>query len=163
MLPGHGLPEYDDPDRQRLQTDPRDHIVSSRLSIVLANKPIEIVRLVELVEAFTQEHGVPSDAAYAMTLSLDEMAANSIRHAYADGGDRPVWIELVLADGELRASVTDEGPPFNPLLAEAPDLSLPIEERGIGGLGIHIVRTMMDGVDYERAGNRNIVSMHKAV
>ena len=135
----------------------------SRLSIVLANKPSEIARLVDLVESFAQEHGVPPDAAYAMTLSLDEMAANSIRHAYAAGGDRPVWVDLLLVDNELRASVTDEGPPFNPLEADAPDLDLPIDERPIGGLGIHIVRTMMDGVEYERNGNRNIVTMRKTV
>jgi anti-sigma regulatory factor (Ser/Thr protein kinase) len=98
-----------------------------------------------------------------MTLSLDEMAANSIRHAYAaaEAGDRHVWVELDVAESALRATVTDEGPPFNPLEAEAPDLTLAIEERGIGGLGIHIVRTMMDGVEYERTGVRNIVTMWK--
>ena len=133
----------------------------TRLSIVLANKPSEIGRLVELVEGFTQQHQVPPDAAYAMTLALDEMAANSIRHAYADGGDRPVWVELELTEAALQASVTDEGPPFDPLTADAPDLDLPIEDRPIGGLGIHIVRTMMDVVEYERAGTRNIVTMRK--
>ena len=137
--------------------------MSSRLSVVLANQPSEILRLVETVEAFLLEKGVSSDTAYAMTLSLDEMAANSIRHAYAaaEAGDRHVWVELDVAESALRATVTDEGPPFNPLEAEAPDLTLAIEERGIGGLGIHIVRTMMDGVEYERTGVRNIVTMWK--
>lgn len=135
----------------------------SRLSLVLANQPSEILRLVETVEAFLQEQGVEPDTAYAMTLSLDEMAANSIRHAYAEvsHGDRRVWIDLAVGAGEMRATVIDEGPPFNPLEAEAPDLSLPIEARGIGGLGIHIVRTMMDGVEYERTGVRNVVTVWK--
>jgi anti-sigma regulatory factor (Ser/Thr protein kinase) len=130
---------------------------------VLTNQPSEILRLVETVDAFLNEQGVGPDTAYAMTLSLDEMAANSIRHAYADAGqgDRRVWIELSVDAAEMRATVIDEGPPFNPLEAEAPDLSLPIEARGIGGLGIHIVRTMMDGVEYERTGVRNIVTMWK--
>jgi len=137
--------------------------VSSRLSLVLANQASEILRLVETVEAFLGEQGVGPDVAYAMTLSLDEMAANSIRHAYADAsqGDRRVWIDLRVDAEELRATVTDEGPPFNPLEAEAPDLTAPLEARGIGGLGIHIVRTMMDGVDYERDGIRNVVTMWK--
>lgn len=135
----------------------------SRLSLVLANQATEIVRLVETVESFLLEQGVGPDIAYAMTLSLDEMAANSIRHAYADvsQGDRRVWIELDVDAQALRATVTDEGPPFNPLEAEAPDLTLPIEARGIGGLGIHIVRTMMDEVTYERVGVRNIVTVSK--
>lgn len=135
--------------------------MSSRLSVVLANKPIEIVRLVELVEAFTQEQGVAPDAAYAMTLCLDEMAANSIRHAYGAGAERLVWVDLTCADRYLEATVTDEGPPFNPLEADAPNLDLPLLDRPIGGLGIHIVMTMMDAVSYARVGDRNVVTMRK--
>jgi serine/threonine-protein kinase RsbW/sigma-B regulation protein RsbU (phosphoserine phosphatase) len=135
--------------------------MSPRLSLVLANQPAEIARLVESAEAFTQAHGVPPDAAYAMTLCLDEMAANSIRHAYAGSEGKHVWVQLdIRADG-LFARVEDEGPPFNPLEADAPDLDLPIDERPIGGLGIHIVRTMMDAVEYARVGDRNVVTMEK--
>ncbi|MDO8836782.1 MAG: ATP-binding protein [Vicinamibacterales bacterium] len=137
--------------------------MSSRLSIVLANDPSEIVRLVELVEAFTLEKGVASDAAYAMTLSLDEMAANSIRHAYGAGAARQVWVELTIGALGLVATVTDEGPPFNPLEADAPNLDLPILDRPIGGLGIHIVMTMMDEVSYARVDDRNVVTLRKAL
>lgn len=135
----------------------------SRLSIALANQPSEIARLVDAVETFTREHGVPADAAYAMTLAVDEMAANSIRHAHGEGSDRPVRVELVIGETDLTATVTDEGDPFDPLAAEAPDLEAPIEVRGVGGLGIHIVLTMMDHVEYRRDGTCNVVTMRKSL
>lgn len=134
-----------------------------RLSLVLANNTAEILRLVEAVEAFAQEQDLPPDAAYAMTLCLDEMAANSIRYAYGQGVEREVMVELVVREHDLLGTVTDQGPPFNPLDLQAPNLDLPIDDRGVGGLGIHIVRTMMDDVTYARVDDRNVVTMRKAL
>jgi anti-sigma regulatory factor (Ser/Thr protein kinase) len=138
-------------------------IVPNRLSLVLANNTAEILRLVEAVDAFTQAQGVPPDAAYAITLCLDEMAANSIRHAYGQDKEGEVFVELVIRDHELLGTVIDHGPPFNPLEAEAPNLELPIDDRGVGGLGIHIVRTMMDEVTYARTDDRNVVMIRKTL
>jgi serine/threonine-protein kinase RsbW len=63
--------------------------------------------------------------------------------------------------GELKAEVEDDGQPFNPLEAPEVDTTKPLEERTIGGLGIHLVRKLMDGLDYQRQGDRNLLTMKK--
>jgi anti-sigma regulatory factor (Ser/Thr protein kinase) len=86
-----------------------------------------------------------------------------ILHAYDDARVHEIAVGLELEDGVLRAEVRDDGRPFDPLTVPPLDLDRGIDERGIGGLGIHVVRSTMDSVDYRREDGRNVLVLRKRV
>jgi hypothetical protein len=89
---------------------------------------------------------------------VDGLAARGFRD-----GERLV-LQRFNAQGDMAmAEVEDDGRPFNPLEAPPPDLDRPIEERPVGGLGLHIVRTVMDTVAYRRQGSHNVLTVTKRV
>lgn len=92
-------------------------------------------------------------------LLLEELLVNVCSYAYGDGTGE---VELVLSDGDdgaLTLLIRDWGTPFDPLSAKEPDLTLGIEERGIGGLGVHFVRQMAREVGYRRNGDANELTL----
>jgi anti-sigma regulatory factor (Ser/Thr protein kinase) len=133
------------------------------VSISLLNQTTELERLRGAVAAFADQHGLSGDVSHAASLALDEVVANVIRHGYIDGRQHTFFVRLGLSDGHLTIEVDDDARPFNPLTAPNPDLDLPIHERPIGGLGIHIVRTLMDSLEYHREDGRNRLTMIKNV
>lgn len=131
----------------------------SSFSLVLRNHVSEIPRLVDRVEAFGAEAGLPPDVTFRLTLALDEAVSNVIRHGVADGGDHPIAVDVRVADGIVTATVEDDGIPFDPNDAPPPNLDAPIEERTPGGLGVHLVKATMDDVRYRREGDRNVLTL----
>jgi serine/threonine-protein kinase RsbW len=135
----------------------------SSATIVLANQRKEITRLSAFVDQFGLEQGLPADETLDINLVLDEVVLNVIRHGYDDRAEHQILVSLTLEGPLLTITVEDDAKPFNPLAYPAPNLDLPIEERGIGGLGVHIVRTMTESIDYRRIGDRNVVTMIRRV
>lgn len=132
------------------------------ISFTLDNDQSEVEKLSRLVEAFGEVHGLPPQAIFSVNLALDEVVTNIIRYAYNDNGlPHPIVVRLAFEEGVLAAQVEDDGRAFNPLEAPAPDIDATIEERPIGGLGIHLVRSMMDSVEYRRDDGRNVFIMKK--
>lgn len=136
---------------------------AAELTVRLVNRLEEIERLAAAVEAFGAAHGLPDSVVFALTLSLDEVVTNVISYAYADVRDHPINVHLRLAGDVVHAEVIDDGRPFNPIDVPAPDLDAPIDKRRIGGLGVHLVREMMDELDYRRENGRNILALSKRV
>ena len=136
---------------------------SADLTVRLANRLEEIERLAVVVETFTAAHHLPDAIAFAFNLSLDEVVANVILYGFDDVQDHEIVVRLRLDAGVMHAEIIDEGRPFNPLDVPPPDLDAPIEERRIGGLGLHIVREMMDHLDYKREQGRNILRLSKRI
>jgi anti-sigma regulatory factor (Ser/Thr protein kinase) len=135
----------------------------SSVSAVFVNQRSEIPRLAELAERFGEENGLPEDGILSLNLVLDEVVTNIIENAYDDAGEHEIHVMLAFEGAELTVRVADDGRAFDPLQRPPPDLDLPIEDRPIGGLGIHIVRSVMDTVAYERTDGRNILTMHKTI
>ena len=133
------------------------------LTVRIANRLEEIERLASVVESFSAKHNLPDAAAFAFNLSLDEVVTNVILYAFADVQEHSIDVRLRLEAGVLHAEVIDEGRPFDPLGVPPPDLDAPIEDRRIGGLGLHIVREMMDTIEYAREGGRNVLRLSKRV
>lgn len=104
------------------------------------------------IERACDELGLADDVAFKLNLALDELVTNLVTHG---GSALPVAVSLTAHAGWLELLIVDSGPPFDPALAPAPDTSLAIEERPIGGLGLHLIRTLMDEVRYSRDGDRN--------
>ena len=131
------------------------------LNLTIANDLAEIGRIATIIEDFCAEHGLGEEIAHAINLSLDELLTNTISYGFEDGGQHSIGI-VVEAPGD-RATVTirDDAVAFDPTQAGDPDLDLDIDDRPIGGLGIHIVRAMMDEVRYERVDGQNRLTLTK--
>jgi anti-sigma regulatory factor (Ser/Thr protein kinase) len=129
------------------------------LTLQLQNRLAEIARLVDAVESFGTHAGLSSDLTYRLTLSLDEIVSNVIRHGYSDTNDHVVEVRLSIHDGVVTSVIEDDGHPYDPRESPEPDLSMPVEQRGPGGLGIFLVRQMMDSIDYARRDGRNVLTV----
>jgi serine/threonine-protein kinase RsbW len=135
----------------------------SSVSGVFVNQREEVARLAALAEQFGEEQHIPADDVMAVHLVLDEILLNIIRHGYDDAGEHQIHVTLDLEGAVLTIRFEDDARPFNPLEAPPPDLESPLEERPVGGLGIHIVRSVMDAIEYQRHDNHNILTMRKTI
>ena len=96
----------------------------------------------------------------SLNLAVEEAVTNVVLYAY-EGGEGTVDIDAVITDKQLRFIITDSGIAFDPTKKEEADTTLSAEERPIGGLGIHLVRQIMDSVNYERINGKNILTLIK--
>jgi sigma-B regulation protein RsbU (phosphoserine phosphatase) len=131
------------------------------LEITLTNRAAELQRLAMEVERFAHSHRIPERDLQALALALDEVVTNTISYGYDDQAPHEIRVRLTLADGRLSAEVIDDGRPFNPLTAPPPDLTGTVDERPVGGLGVHLVRSLMEQVDYRRESGKNHLIMSK--
>jgi sigma-B regulation protein RsbU (phosphoserine phosphatase) len=131
------------------------------LELTLANRTSELQRLASEVERFAQNHGMPDADVHALSLALDEVITNTITYGYDGQGAHEIRVRVTLTNDRLSAEVEDDGRPFNPLTAPQPDLTSAVEDRPVGGLGIHLVRSLMEQVDYRRESGKNHLIMSK--
>jgi len=128
-----------------------------RLSVPATDEGIKAA--LDALESLWAEQGVSRAVTWPVEVSLDEVLANVVRHGLEGRGESArVELELRLEPGDpprCEVRVEDDGPEFDPLGAAAPDTSLGVDERPIGGLGIELVRRLMDEVHYERRDGRN--------
>ena len=134
----------------------------SRL-VTITNNLDEIHTLTSVCEAFTEQLGFDSSEQYNLVLVAEEIITNIISYAYADETEHSIEVSLSYDNGLLTVIVTDDGRPFNPLDAPSPDLDASLEDRPIGGLGIALVKSLMDQVSYQRESNRNVLTLVKHI
>lgn len=127
--------------------------------------PGAVAQAVARFGEFAEAHALPTPVRRSIQVALDEFVYNPIVYGFPrlaggpEGGKGELRVEL---EGDLvRVTIADNGPPFDPLAFAAPDTELGVEERGIGGLGIHLVRQMMDEVGYQRRDGWNVVVLAK--
>ena len=123
----------------------------------------ELARVAAEVESFGERRALDATTVFNINLILDELLTNTINYGYGDGKDHTIDIVIDHRGDLLTIALEDDGKPFDPLSIATPDLDVPLEERRIGGLGIHIVKTFMDDVRYERDGDRNRITMTKRI
>lgn len=123
----------------------------------------DVARLIGWLEACCAEQGLAEDLKSSFTLALEEAVVNVITHAF-EGLPPPhsIMVRLDITAASVTAEITDNGRYFDPTSAPDPDLSLPIEERDPGGLGIHLMRGMVDQVRYRRSDGNNILQLETA-
>ena len=130
-------------------------------AIVMRNDIQQIPTLAEWIDAL----GIPQNLNMPINLALEEAVSNVMLYAYPGRDDGKVIVEFVRSktlDGErLLFTITDTGIPFDPTAQKEADITLSAEERSIGGLGIHLVRQIMDEVVYRREETRNILTLIK--
>ena len=135
--------------------------MGERLVAEIDNDIAEIARLTSLIERFGEENRLPETIVFHITLAFDELLTNIISYGFPDGGRHKIIASIELEGNALTAEIIDDGIAFDPLARTAPDLAQSLEEREIGGLGIHFIRTLMDTVDYHRSDGRNYLRMIK--
>jgi phosphoserine phosphatase RsbU/P len=135
--------------------------MAEELEIKLNNKVSELERFNQTLTEFGQHHGLDPKIVHDLNLALEEILTNIISYGYTDNREHEIKVRLSVQPGEVKAEVEDDGQPFDPLAAPEPDTAKSLEERPIGGLGIHLVRKLMDNLEYKRQGERNLLTMKK--
>ena len=137
--------------------------MAASLSVVLANRMEEVPRLVALLESFGTGAGLSDHLVFRLTVTLDEVVTNIVRHAFNGQGGRDILVGITVDERFVTAVVEDQGPPFDLRTVPPADIDAPIELRPIGGLGVHLVRSLTHGLDYRRDGDRNVLTLTFAV
>ena len=131
--------------------------------LVLKNRIGEIKRLFKAFESFCRKKCPDAHFKYVVQVSLEEIFTNIVKYGYDDSREHDIMVRFELLAQGLRVIFEDDGVPFNPLTAAEPDVSAALKERRIGGLGIHMVRTLMDQVTYERVRDKNRLIIEKKI
>jgi anti-sigma regulatory factor (Ser/Thr protein kinase) len=130
------------------------------LKINLTKNISDLTMLVTKLEKFFEENNI-SSISIPMTLILEELYTNTITHGASDGRDIFIEVNLGIDKNELVMTYKDNGIPFNVLELPDPDLTASIENREVGGLGVHYVKTLTDSVEYEYLEKQNVLKMMK--
>ena len=131
------------------------------LTIEVKNTHDAIAPATAKAEAWLEAYDPSLKAMYLVPLAIEELVTNCIHYGYDDAGEHTIMITLSVADQTLTMKVEDDGNEFDPLAQETPELTGPAEKRPIGGLGIHLLRNLADGMAYERRNGANLLTLTK--
>ena len=135
----------------------------TKLVLKIKNDIAEIALLRDKVGDFCRAGGVSERFVNNVKLAMDEILTNVISYAFKDRDTHEIIIRAGLEDMFLHIEIEDDGWQFNPLGLPDPDIQKPLEDRQIGGLGVYLVRKLMDGVEYRRENEKNILIMKKNI
>ena len=141
-----------------MQTD-----IKYQSSLTLPNDVQTIPQLAEFVDTVSEAIGLDMGTTMQMNLAMEEAVVNVMNYAYPADVKGTVDIEAKAGDGWLQFIISDSGTAFDPTAKGEVDTTLSAEERGIGGLGIHLIRQIMDSIEYERKDDRNVLTLTKKV
>jgi anti-sigma regulatory factor (Ser/Thr protein kinase) len=129
----------------------------------LRNKFEEIDRCLGALRAVCGDFGLAPEVEQSFSVVLDDLLNNIVSYAFDDGEEH--FIDVILStDGQrFIVSVTDDGVEFDPFMRREPDVEANIEARQIGGLGIHLIRNLMDDYSYRRVNGRNVTTLMKRI
>ena len=136
--------------------------MAQQLTLTLTNKVSAVSDAVDATRSFCGDHQVTAAVADDVALALEELLMNVVEHAYGDDKGRSILLALAWHDDTLTVVVEDSGRPFDPTAAPPPDLDAALEDRPIGGLGIHLARSVVDEMRYERKDGINRVTLSKS-
>lgn len=130
-------------------------------SIILANEISEIGRLADFIEDMGNEFSLAPDVRFNINLVLEEAVANIINYAYPKDEHESIYLSARMHEDSIVLVLTDTGKEFDPTMAPEVDVTLSAEERQIGGLGIFLIRQIMNEVRYERIDGKNVLTLEK--
>ena len=132
-------------------------------SLILPNDIDTIPQLNEFIDAVAEEMALDMSLAMSLNLAIEEAVVNVMEYAYPDGEKGDVEIEVTVDEGWLTFIISDSGIAFDPTTKEDADTTLSAEERPIGGLGIFLVRQLMDTIEYQRTNGKNVLTLRKHI
>lgn len=129
--------------------------------ILLSNQLKELDTIAGFLDEIASLWQLPAQLIMTLNLVLEEAFTNVVQYAYDDNARHDVELLFEKSGDMLRITLVDDGKYYDPTQTPDPDISLSAGERPIGGLGIYLIRKMMDEVEYERKGNKNVLAMRK--
>ena len=130
-------------------------------SLILANDIAEISKLATFIDEIGEEFSLAPDVVFNLNLVLEEAVVNVINYAYPKEEHQSIYLSASLRKGSIVLILTDTGKEFDPTMAPDVDITLSADEREIGGLGIFLIRQIMNEVKYERIDGKNILTLEK--
>jgi sigma-B regulation protein RsbU (phosphoserine phosphatase) len=134
---------------------------NGELQFTLKNRIAEIAALGERLGEFAAVHQLTPNVLHDLNLALEEAVTNIISHGYSDHREHEILVCIRVESGAVIAELKDDARPFNPLTVPEADATKPLDERTAGGLGIHLMRKLMDGIEYQRLEDGNLLIMKK--
>lgn len=131
------------------------------MRIRIKNEPTEMSGVLVAFDKFAVEHDLPTASTQKVKVALEELLNNILLYGFPEGGEHEIDISVERFDEHLTITVIDDGVPFDPLQKAISDETVSLEDHKIGGLGILLIRKLMDGVSYKRQGGCNIVILNK--
>ncbi len=129
--------------------------------ITLHNDIRETPKIADFMDDIVGETGIDLGLASSLNLALEEAVVNVMNYAYPAGQAGNIVLEAYANDERLKFVISDNGVPFDPTTTAEPDVTASLENRAVGGLGIFLVRHLMDSVNYERVENENVLTLRK--
>lgn len=132
----------------------------NELRFSLAPELSDIGSLFRMIETFGEANELPEPKVYVVNLMLDELVTNLVMHGDSNSGTLRANIRLEVGEGGITLTVEDDGQPFDPTAAEAPDVDAALEDRQVGKLGLHFVKSLADRVSYRLENGRNLLTIN---
>ena len=127
----------------------------------LKNDLMELTRLNARLNAFRARVGMSEKCCYEINLALEELFANYVSYGHPDCGEHRIYFNLSLVGSTLTIHIEEDGEPFNLKALPPPDTQCPLEKRRIGGLGVHLIKKVMDDIRYSRDSGKNMITLTK--
>jgi sigma-B regulation protein RsbU (phosphoserine phosphatase) len=141
----------------------REEIKEIKLEMTIKSRFEDLGIVEEQFYEFAEENDIPDATRQKISIVLDELLNNTVAYAYEDDEEHDIEVDIELSGRRLVLTLKDDGVPFNPFGLGTPDVSSSVDEREIGGLGIHLVRGFMDEYLYQRQINKNVVTLVKVI
>jgi serine/threonine-protein kinase RsbW len=138
-------------------------MVKKAYAFELKNSLSELDLLCRNCEEIGRSIGVSDRSIFEMNLALDELFTNIISYGFQDHQEHTIKINITIEGDLLNMRIEDDGVPFNPLESKTPDFQCDIEECKIGGLGIHLIKKLMDDIQYQRVADKNILVLRRKI
>lgn len=136
--------------------------MTASTTLVIKTTIEELQKVETAVGEVSGAEGWQPDIEFKIRLVLDELCTNVVNYAHSDNLDHDMTVTIESDDDKVRVRIIDDGDPFNPLEdAPEPDTDSALADRRIGGLGVHVVKTLVDDVRYWRDDNKNHVALSK--
>jgi anti-sigma regulatory factor (Ser/Thr protein kinase) len=134
-----------------------------KFSFTLKNDISELKTLCRQLESVGDALGLPRRFVFEVNLALDELFTNIISYGFNDRSEHAIQVCIAADDGMLTITVEDDGIPFNPIERAKPRLPATVEDCMIGGLGIYLIKNLMDDVWYRRKQDKNVLTLKKRI
>ncbi|HEY5511116.1 MAG TPA: ATP-binding protein [Prolixibacteraceae bacterium] len=131
--------------------------------LLVDNQIDELTRVASWLEELGEEWELPMSLVFSLNLALEEALTNTIMYGYGDECQHSIEIHFSKSGQELKISIIDDGLAYNPTTKPDPDITLSVEDRPIGGLGIFLIKKIMDTVEYQRIENKNHLMLTKNI
>jgi len=134
---------------------------STQIELHLTNEMAEIDRCLEALREFSDRNNLPPDVRNDVGVVLDDLLNNIISHAFEDQEEHLIEVSLATDKQRCIVTISDDGIEFEPFLRPEPDIKSGKKDRQLGGLGIHLIRNLMDDFSYRRIDGRNVTILMK--